>query len=119
MAEEIALHIALDRAAEIVSENSEDFELWTAGLPDSHFDLDFDGLHNDLFQDKDYEIAYLDNENVAGLGDLQEWFEDFRFPKPRGPDRGSAASGGSLRSSLAPTSRMPAHDARTSGARLA
>jgi hypothetical protein len=89
MAEEIALHLALDRAAEIVADNSEEFELWAGGMSESRFDFDFDGLHSVLYQDKDYELAYLDTRaSVAKPGDLEEWFEDFSFPEPRDRDRG-------------------------------
>jgi hypothetical protein len=46
-------------------------------------------LHDVLYQDKDYQIAYLSNRSIAKPGDLEEWFEDFQTPGPRDPGRGS------------------------------
>jgi hypothetical protein len=59
-------------------------------MPQSHFD--FDLLHNVLYQDKDYEIAYLTNRGIANPGDLGKWFEDFQTPAPRDPERGSTGN---------------------------
>lgn len=88
MAEEIALHLVLDAAAEVVADGSPELELFTGGMPGSRFDFDFDLLHNVLYQDKDYELAYLTNRSIANPGDLEEWFEDFQTPAPRNPERG-------------------------------
>ncbi|MBO2458114.1 hypothetical protein [Actinomadura violacea] len=89
MAEEIALHLALDRAAEMVAEEGDEFELFAGGMPESRFDFDFDMLHDSLFEDKDYEYAYLAGRTtVAKPGDLDEWFEDFRSSAPRSKYRG-------------------------------
>jgi hypothetical protein len=88
MAEEIALHLVLDAAAAVVSDESFELELFTGGMPESRFDFDFDLLHNVLFQDKDYEVAYLSNSSTAKPGDLEEWFEDFQSPASRDPARG-------------------------------
>jgi hypothetical protein len=57
-------------------------------MPRSHFD--FDMLHDVLYQDKDYEVAYLGNRSIAKPGDLAEWFEDFQAPAPRILREGSA-----------------------------
>ena len=65
-----------------------ELELFTGGMPRSHFDFDFDLLHDVLYQDKDYEVAYLGNRSIAKPGDLEEWFEDFQTPAPRDPGRG-------------------------------
>ena len=51
-------------------------------------DFDFDLLHDFLYQDKDYEVAYLGNRSIAKPGDLEEWFEDFQTPAPSDPERG-------------------------------
>lgn len=88
MAEEIALHLVLDAAAGIVADEMPELELFTGGMPRSHFDFDFDLLHDVLYQDKDYEVAYLGNRSIAKPGDLEEWFEDFQTPAPRDPERG-------------------------------
>ena len=88
MAEEIALHLVLDAAAGIVADGMPELELFTGGMPRSHFDFDFDLLHDVLYQDKDYEVAYLGNRSIAKPGDLEEWFEDFQTPAPRDPERG-------------------------------
>jgi hypothetical protein len=88
MAEEIALHLLLDRATGIVSDNSEELELWAGGMPESRFDFDFDLLHSALFQDKDYEVAYLDNTSPVKPGGLDHWFEDFGGSESRDPNRG-------------------------------
>ena len=88
MAEEIALHLVLDAAVGIVADETPELELFTGGMPKSRFDFDFDLLHDVLYQDKDYEIAYLSNRGVAKPGDLEEWFEDFQTPAPRDPERG-------------------------------
>ena len=88
MAEEIALHLVLDAAAGIVADEMPELELFTGGMPRSHFDFDFDLLHDVLYQDKDYEVAYLGNGSIAKPGDLEEWFEDFQTPAPRDPERG-------------------------------
>jgi hypothetical protein len=45
-------------------------------------------LHNVLYQDKGYEIAYLSGRSIAKPGDLEEWFEDFQTLGPRDPVRG-------------------------------
>ena len=58
-------------------------------MPKSRFDFDFDLLHDVLYQDKDYEIAYLSDRSIAKPGDLEEWFEDFQTPAPRDPREGS------------------------------
>src|ERR1700704_4654347 len=81
MAEEIALHVVLDAAAGIVADETPELELFTGGMPKSRFD--FDLPHDVLYQDKDYEIAYLSNRSIAKPGDLEEWFEDFQTPPPR------------------------------------
>lgn len=88
MAEEIALHLVLDAAAGIVADEALELDLFTGGMPKSRFDFDFELLHDVLYQDKDYEIAYLGNRSIAKPGDLEEWFEDFQTPAPRGPKRG-------------------------------
>jgi hypothetical protein len=88
MAEEIALHLVLDAAAEMVADETPELELFTGGIPKSRFDFDFDMLHDVLYQDKDYEIAYLGNRSVAKPDDLEEWFKDFQTPAPRDPQRG-------------------------------
>jgi hypothetical protein len=88
MAEEIALHLVLDAAAGIVADEASELELFTGGMPKSRFDFDFDLLHDVLYQDKDYEIAYIGNRTIAKPGDLEEWFEDFQTPAPRDPERG-------------------------------
>ena len=88
MAEEIALHLSLEQASDIVSENSEELELFAGGMPTSRFDFDFDLLHNALFQDKDYEVAYLDNTNPVEPGGLDRWFDDFGGSESRDPNRG-------------------------------
>ena len=88
MAEEIALHLVLEAAAGIVADEMPELELFTGGMPESRFDFDFDLLHDVLYQDKDYEIAYLSNRSIAKPGDLEEWFEDFQTPAPRDPERG-------------------------------
>jgi Protein of unknown function DUF86 len=86
--EEIALHLVLDAAAGIVADETIELELFTGGMPKSRFGFDFDLLHDVLYQDKDYEIAYLSNLGIAKPGDLEEWFEDFQTPAPRDPERG-------------------------------
>jgi hypothetical protein len=88
MAEEIALHLVLDAAAGVVADETPELQLFTGGMPKSRFDFDFDLLHDVLYQDKDYEIAYLGNRSIAKPGDLEEWFEDFQTPAPRDPERG-------------------------------
>lgn len=88
MAEEIALHLVLDAAAGIVADEMPELELFTGGMPRSHFDFDFDLLHDVLYQGKDYAVAYLGNRSIAKPGDLEEWFEDFQTPAPRDPERG-------------------------------
>jgi hypothetical protein len=88
MAEEIALHLMLDAAAGIVADEAPELELFTGGMPKSRFDFDFDLLHDVLYQDKDYEIAFLSNPSIAKPDDLEEWFEDFQTPAPRDPGRG-------------------------------
>jgi hypothetical protein len=88
MAEEIALHLVLDHAAELVDDEADELELWASGIPDSRFDFDFDGLHDTLYQDNDYEYAYLHGDTVAKPGDLEEWFTDFASPASRDPNRG-------------------------------
>ena len=89
MAEEIALHVALDLAAEIAADESDELELFTGGMTESRFDFDFEGLHDTLYQDNDYELAYLDGQvSVAKPGELEEWFEDFNYPGSRSPGRG-------------------------------
>jgi hypothetical protein len=42
-----------------------ELELFTGGMPKSRFDFDFDLLHDVLYQDKNYEIAYLSNRSIA------------------------------------------------------
>ena len=81
--------IALDAAAGIVADETPELELLTGGMPKSRFDFDFDLLHHVLYQDKDYEIAYLSNRSIAKPGDLEQWFEDFQTPAPRDPREGS------------------------------
>ena len=85
MAEEIALHLVLEAAAGIVADETPELELFTGRMPKSRFDFDFDLLHDVLYQDKDYEIAWLSNRSIAKPGDLEEWFEDFQTPAPRDP----------------------------------
>jgi len=53
-------------------------------------------LHDVLYQDKDYQIAYLSNRSIAKPGDLEEWFEDFQTPGPRDPGRGFPLSTSSV-----------------------
>jgi len=88
MAEEIALQLTLERAEEMVKEEDEEYELFSGGLPRSRFDFDFNLLQSALFQDKDYEFAYLLNSTIAKPGELEEWFEYFNFPESRDPNRG-------------------------------
>jgi hypothetical protein len=89
MAEEIALHLVLDFASDIASDKEGEFELWTGGMPESRFDFDFDGLQDILYQDKDYELAYLDSRSdIAKPGDLENWFEDFNQLGSRDRSRG-------------------------------
>ena len=73
MAEEIALHQVLGPAAGIVADETPEMELFTGGMPKSRFDFDFDLLHDVLYQDKEYEIAYLSNRSIAKPGDLEGW----------------------------------------------
>jgi hypothetical protein len=86
MAEEIALQLVLDAAGGIVADEVPELEFFIGGMPKSRFD--FDLLHDILYQDKDYEIAYLSNWSIAKPGDLEEWFEDFQTPAPTDPERG-------------------------------
>jgi hypothetical protein len=65
MAEEIALHLVFDAAAGIVADETPELELFTGGMPKSRFDFDFDLLHDVLYQDKDYEYAYLRPESTS------------------------------------------------------
>jgi len=88
MAEEIALHLVLDAAAGVVADETPELQRFTGGMPKSRFDFDFDLLQDVLYQDKDYEIAYLGDRSIAKPGDLEEWFEDFQTPAPRDPERG-------------------------------
>jgi hypothetical protein len=88
MAEEIALHLVLDGAAGIVADETPELELFTGGMPKSRFDFDFDVLHDVLYQDTDYEYAYLRNRSIVKPGDLEKWFEDFQTPASRNPARG-------------------------------
>jgi hypothetical protein len=50
MAEEIALHLALDAAAGVVADEGPELDLFTRGMPKSRFDFDFDLLHDVLYQ---------------------------------------------------------------------
>lgn len=88
MAEEIALHRVLDAAVGIVADEALELDLFTGGMPKSRFDFDVELLHDVLYQDKDYEIAYLGNRSIAKPGDLEGWFDDFQAPAPRDPERG-------------------------------
>jgi hypothetical protein len=89
MAEEIALHLTIDFAANIFADMPEEFAAFTGGMPVSRFDFDFESLHDLLFQDKDYELAYLGTTaSVARPGDLEDWFENFNYPEPRNRERG-------------------------------
>lgn len=70
MAEEIAQHLVPDAAAGIVADETLELELFASGIPRSHFEL----LHDVLYQDKNYEVAYLGNRSIAKPGDLEEWW---------------------------------------------
>jgi hypothetical protein len=59
-------------------------------MPKSRFDFDFNLLHDVLYQDKDYEIAYLSNRSIVKPGDRRRGAGRDRGP-PLDGDGGAPA----------------------------
>ncbi len=98
-AEELALHLALERASEMTCDEPELVAEYTQGLPEQRGDYDWSTCSNLLFLDHDVLFLYdpimqgLEHPDSPlnqhmGIGDLRPegWFEE--FGNPRDPSRG-------------------------------
>ncbi|MER6914892.1 hypothetical protein ABT354_24720 [Streptomyces sp. NPDC000594] len=97
--EEMAMHLVMPRAADLVSDDPELVAEWTKGLPETSEDYDFDICY-DFLQDTDVLFLFepwsqgIENPDnpthqilgIAGL-EADEWFEPFG-PESRDPARG-------------------------------
>ncbi|MFF8618630.1 hypothetical protein [Streptomyces sp. NPDC015350] len=100
-AEEMALHLMIDRARSITANRPNAVRDLVADLPAHRADYDWEGCSDELFEDHD--VLMLFDDRLDGLEDpdsdihqamgmvnlaADKWFEPFRADKARDPDRG-------------------------------
>lgn len=85
LAEQLALHLMIDRAEEFHTDQPELLDALRL-LPTSPHDYDFDTLFEVLFEDHDH-IGYLDHPHAPGTT-LDDLFDPFQPDHDRDPDRG-------------------------------
>lgn len=85
-AEEIALHLILDEADRITTDEPELANHFGKFLPTSPYDYGWSILHDSLFDDKDYE-DYLYDKFSEKEGELDHWFNLFDDQIKRDPNR--------------------------------
>lgn len=98
IAEEVALHLVLERADGMASEST--VETRVLGLPEHEDDFDWDMCSEVFFQDHDFKLLYdasFDGIEAPGsqpphlgMGDMRvaAWFNPFDNVEPRDPARG-------------------------------